>query len=375
MIERIYKYHLIESLKPGRAWILYGPRRAGKTFLFKHLLSDYQGKILEATGEDLIIRNALESESVEHIKSFFSAYDLIFIDEAQKINNVGLGLKMLVDNCPEIKVIATGSSSFELANQVGEPLTGRKFTSVLYPVSLLELHSQKGNAYIYQKLNQFLIFGMYPEVLEEKSEKGKVRLLNELRDSYLYKDILELENIKNPRKLGQLLTLLAFQVGKEVSLSELGNNLDMNKITVERYLDLLEKTFVVKRVQGFSRNLRKEITKSHRYYFLDNGILNAVINNYNDISLRNDTGLLWENFVFIERIKKNHYLENWAQPYFWRTYDQQEIDLIEETGGKLNAYEFKWKPKKSRAPIAWAKNYPEAGYDTITQENFINFCT
>jgi len=361
---------------PNRALILYGPRRVGKTFLLNRAKSDLKGKVFYGTGEDLEVRDILQSESVEKIKGSFGGYDWVIIDEAQKVDRIGHGLKIALDHLPEVRFIATGSSSFELADQIGEPLTGRKITLTLYPLSTLELKRHQGGVELMQSLDSRLIFGSYPEIMATTDHNRKTVLLKELRDSYLYKDILELENLRNAKKITDLLQLIAWQVGKEVSLHELGTQLGMDKRTVERYLDLLEKAFVLVNVRGFSRNLRKEITKTSRYYFLDNGILNAVLNNFNPVSMRSDKGALWENFIFMERLKFRSYTATNAAMYFWRTYDRQEIDLVENSDGNLHGYEFKYSPKKvARAPAAWKKAYPNATFQTITRDNWIEFVT
>ncbi len=375
MYYRYLKNKIESSLQPGKVLILYGPRQVGKTFLINTILADFARPYFLGFGEDKATRDVLESESITTLRSYFSGYDLIIIDEAQKVENIGAGLKLLVDHIPDIKVLATGSSSFDLANKTGEPLTGRKKTLTLYPISALELKQQFGPMEVGQLLEELLIFGSYPETLGIKNNNERVSYLNELRDSYLYKDILELENLRNSRKLSDLLTLLAFQVGKEVSLSELGSQVELSKQTVERYLDLLEKAFVIKNVRGFSRNLRKEVTKTSRYYFFDNGVRNSVINNFNPLSLRNDIGMLWENFLFIERMKKQDYVEQYSNYYFWRTYDKQEIDLIEEQGGQLSGFEFSYKKAKRTIPRDWKNSYPNATYDIITKDNFLPFIT
>lgn len=373
MIRRYYSSRLPELLQAGKVLALYGPRRAGKTTLLKELVGSFQGHHFMTTGEDRTIQELFASQSVNAIKNSFTSYDIVVIDEAQAIKDVGLGLKMLVDSLPNLKVVASGSSSFELSSKIGEPLTGRKRTLTLFPISALELSENYGNMNIRQRLDELLIYGCYPEVLTTDGFSAKAELLAELRDSYLFKDILSLDRIRNPKKLHDLLTLLTFQIGKEVSLSELGGSLGLSKQTVERYLDLLEKGFVIKRLTGFSRNLRKEVSKTCRYYFLDNGILNAVINNFNPPSLRNDIGALWENYLFSERMKKQVYQGARTNSYFWRTYDQQEVDLVEEMDGKLSGYEFKWKPKKVKAPKAWHDAYPEASFEVVSQENFLEF--
>ena len=284
----------------------------------------------------------MESQDFSKIIPFFQNYDLIVIDEAQKVENIGLALKIIVDQIPGIKVIATGSSSFDLSNKVGEPLVGRQTIIKLYPLALLELKDAFGGAYAFENLENMLVYGSYPEAVVSNSFEKKVTYLTQIRDSYLFKDILELENIKSARKIHDLLRLVAFQVGGEVSLHELGNQLGMSKNTIERYLDLLEKAFVLINLRGFSKNLRKEVTKTSKYYFYDNGIRNAVIGNFKLLNERNDIGQLWENFLFTERLKKQEYYKIYAGNYFWRTWDQKEIDLVEERDGKLYGYEFKY---------------------------------
>ncbi|OQA89003.1 MAG: hypothetical protein BWY31_00188 [Lentisphaerae bacterium ADurb.Bin242] len=372
-IKRFYQGELGSLIQPGKVLALYGPRRAGKTTLLKDFLSSFPGKYFLGSGEDKSVRDVLSSEDVNLIRSSFSGYELVVIDEAQSIPNVGKGLKLLVDHLPEVKVIASGSSSFELANTIGEPLTGRKKTLTLYPVSAIEIASEFGNMVLRQRLEELLIYGSYPEVLTTVNFKDKAELLLELRDSYLFKDILSFEKVRNADKLHQLLTLLVFQVGKEVSLSELGSQLGLSKQTVERYLELLEKTFVIFRVSGFSRNLRSEVTKTKRYYFYDNGVMNAVINNFNLLHLRADVGALWENYLTSERLKKQTYHRFFSNNYFWRTYERQELDWLEERDGNLFAYEFKWGDKLPKAPKLWRENYPQSEYQVINQKNFTDF--
>ena len=370
---RYYNQISDKLLQKGKVLVIYGPRRVGKTTLIENILKNYKGKYYYGVGEDINLRNILESQNLNLIKNSFTGYDLVVIDEAQTIKNIGVGLKMLVDHLKDVTVIASGSSSFDLSNKIGEPLTGRKRTIKLYPMSAIELAENTGRMEIYSRLDEMLIFGTYPEILNAPNSKDKQRLLEELRDSYLYKDILELENIRNSSKIYDLLLLLAYQVGKEVSLNELSNSLDLAKQTVERYIDLLEKSFVIKKVRGFSRNLRKEVTKTLRYYFLDNGILNAVINNFNPINIRNDIGALWENYLFSERLKKQEYHGISTENYFWRTYDRKEIDHVEVINENIFGYEFKWKKGKIKAPALWKETYPDAGFEIINKENFLDF--
>ena len=373
IFNRNYDNKLSGLLKPGKALLIYGPRRVGKTFLVKRFLSTYEGRYYSGVGEDMTLRGLIGSQDVQRIISSFKGYSLVFIDEAQKIPDIALGLKIMVDHLPDLVIIASGSSSFQLSSQLGEPLTGRYFPLFLFPLAIKELYEQFGGMYIHEHLEEFLIFGTYPEVMLMDNRLDKQEYLLNLRDSYLFKDILELENIRNADKLTDLLKLLAFQIGHEVSLNELGNTLGLAKQTVERYLDLLEKAFVIKKVRGFSRNLRSEISKSSRYYFLDNGIRNALINNFNYISSRNDIGMLWENFLFLERIKKCHYSRIFTNVYFWRTYNREEIDLVEEREGQLWGYEFKWGSKRPKPPESWLETYKDAHFECISRENFLDF--
>ena len=319
------------------------------------------------------VRNVLSSQNVETVKSFFGGYDLIVIDEAQSVTNLGMGLKMLVDWLPETQVIASGSSSYKIADEIGEPLTGRKKTLTMFPISAGELVQQDGLLSLKGRLPELLIYGMYPEIATASSEQEKREKLIELRNDYLFRDIIAFEGIRNSDKIKKLLTLVAFQPGKEVSLSELATHIGISRQVVERYLDLLEKSFVIFRMGGFSRNLRVEVTKSARYYFFDNGILNAVLNNFAQPESRPDIGMLWENWLVAERLKRNSYGSHFVNSYFWRTYSQQEIDLVEEADGKLHAFEFKWGPKISKAPKAWRDAYPESTYQIINRDNFHDF--
>ena len=372
---RYYEKRIEDYLSPGKVFVLYGLRRSGKTALIQRFLTNYSGKYFMGTGEDMTLAEIFQSRSVQRIKSSFESYDLVIIDEAQHIPEIGLGLKLLVDHLPHLKVIASGSSSFDLSNKLGEPLTGRQRVGILFPIAMLEIKQQFGPMEIIQNLEELMIFGTFPETLIAKDEKEKIDYLVTLRDSYLLKDLLILENIRNSTKLNSLLKLVAFQIGREVSLNELSNALGIAKHTVERYLDLLEKVFIIKKVGGFSRNLRKEVTKTNRYYFWDNGIRNALINNFNHFDSRDDIGMLWENFVFSERLKRNTYQRHYTNCYFWRTYDRQEIDLVEEYSGELWGYEFKWGDKLAKAPKIWLETYKNANFETINRTNFLDFVT
>lgn len=366
-----------EKLQENKVILLYGPRRVGKTTLLEEIINNLknQEKIKFVNGETAVIQEELSSQSILKLKEFIGDSSLLIVDEAQKIPNIGLNLKIIVDHIPGVKIIASGSASFSLAQKVGEPLTGRKKTVHLYPVSAKELINTKDITYYREARDNHIIFGGYPELFKLKTKEKKREYLLELIDSYLFRDILEIEQVKNPKKIRDLLSLLAFQIGKEVSLSELANNLDLHADTVYRYLDLMEKSFIIVNIRGFSRNLRKEIVKTSRYYFYDNGVRNALINNFNPISLRNDIGALWENFIVMERIKKQAYKPIHSNNYFWRTYDQKEIDFVEERDGKLYGYEIKWGNKKYKEPKLWKETYDNAEFKLINQENYLEFIT
>jgi uncharacterized protein len=328
---------------------------------------------LLVSGEDITVQDFLSSQSIEKLKTFVGTREILIIDEAQKINNIGLNLKLLLDHVPKLKIIATGSSSFDLAQHVGEPLTGRKFTLKMFPLAQLEIKTIENAAETAAHLEERLIHGSYPEVVLLKDNLSKSTYLRELVSSYLCKDIFELDGLRHSDKIIKLLQLLSFQIGKEVSYDELGRQLGMSKNTVDRYLDLLEKSFVVFKLPGFSRNLRKEVSKNSRFYFYDIGIRNALINNFNPILIRNDIGMLWENYVICERFKKQEYLKKQANNYFWRTYDRKEIDLIEEYGGKLYGYEIKWSNKKNKPPKEWLETYTGSQYSLINKTNYLKF--
>lgn len=372
LIQRIYQ-NLGDYLQESKVLVIYGPRQVGKTTLLNIFLRNTNYKYKIDTGENVRTQSLFASQDIKEIISYAQGYDLIVIDEAQKIPFIGNCLKMLVDFIPKIRVIVTGSSSFELVGQVGEPLTGRKNTLTLFPISQLELKNVFNNFELEERLEDWLIFGTYPEVVTATTKGDKMDRLKELYESYLLKDVLALERVKGLKILLDLLRLLAFQIGSEVSLSELGRQLGIDSKTVARYLDIFEKAFVVYNLRGYSGNLRKEITKKSKYYFYDNGIRNAIINNFNPIDSRNDIGQLWENYLFMERLKKNSYTKTYTNYYFWRTWDKKEIDLIEERGGKLFGYEFKWGDKKTKPPKDWTETYKNSEYTVINKENYLGF--
>ena len=367
---------LTRSVAPGKVVVVYGPRRVGKTTLIRRYVQQHDREALVVTGEDIAVREYLESQSLAKLKAFVGGRRTLIVDEAQYVRQIGLNLKLLADHVEGLRIIATGSSSFDLAQQTGEPLTGRKTTLLLLPLAQLELRAVESAHETAANLEMRLIYGSYPEVILMESNEDRVLYIKELVASYLFKDILQLEGIRHTDKLLRLLQLVAFQIGREVSVTELGAQLGMNKNTVDRYLDLLEKAYVIYGRRGFSRNLRKEITKSRRYYFYDNGIRNGLISNFNVLSLRDDIGALWENYIMAERLKHNLYTGNLAESYFWRTYDQQEIDLIEEWGGRLHAAEIKWSPRAAaRAPRGWCQAYPGGSFQVVHQGNYLGFIT
>ena len=363
-------------LKPNKVLILLGARRVGKTQLIKKYIESSNEKVLQLNGEDLNNARLLEERTLENYTRLLQNIKLLVIDEAQAIQDIGLILKFIVDNIEGIKIIATGSSMFDLANKLGEPLVGRKNTLFLYPLSQIEFSAYENYIQTTENQETRLIFGGYPELTHYQSWEEKQTYLREIVSSYLLKDILVFDGIKNSNKIYGLLRLIALQIGKEVSLQELGNQLQMSKNTVERYLDLLSKVFILFKIEGFSRNLRKEITKTSRWYFYDNGIRNAIINNYNSIQNRTDIGDLWENYLASERMKKQEYQKIFRKNYFWRTYDRQELDWLEEEAEKLSAFEFKWNEnKKSKIPTAFEKAYPEADFEVINKKNYLDFIT
>jgi len=372
MIKR--QYDIANFIKPQKVLVIFGPRRVGKTTLLNEYLSRTTLKFKLDSGDNIQTQQVLSSQDFKQIIGYAAGYDLIAIDEAQQIPNIGMGLKILVDQMPHLIVVATGSSAFDLAGAIGEPLTGRKITLVLYPFAQLELLNLYNSFEIKAKLEDFLIFGAYPEVVTAQSRQDKIALLEELVHSYLLKDVLKLDRIKGAKLLLDLLKLLAFQIGSQVSLNELATQLRIDVKTVGRYLDLFEKAFVIKRIGGFSRNLRSEVVSKAKYYFLDNGIRNAVISQFNPIDTRNDIGQLWENFLVTERLKKCAYMEIYGSFYFWRTYGGQEVDLVEEREGRLLGYEFKWsEKKKGKKPKDWLKTYSNADFQTINRDNYLEF--
>ena len=353
--------------------LLFGTRRVGKTWFIENIIGEIAVEHLFLNGEDQDVQALLATRTAANYKRVLGNTKLLIIDEAQVIPEIGKILKLLIDSFKDLTIIASGSSAFDLSNQTGEPLTGRSLTYYLYPIAQVELNGIENGLQTTQNLEDRLIFGSYPELFQLTTITEKAQYLTELVQSYLLKDILMFENIQNSAKLFELLKLIAFQVGSEVSVDELSRGLGIAKNTVDRYLDLLSKVFIIYKVGGYSNNLRKEVTKSSKWYFYDNGIRNAIVNDFRLLALRNDQGILWENYCFSERIKKMSYQQQNARHYFWRTYDQQEIDLIEVKDEQIIAVDFKWGNQKKKIPGFFAKNYPDASFTIINKENYLEF--
>lgn len=361
------------KLGARKVLMLYGTRRTGKTTIIERIFSKYRQDALLLQGEDMQVSEILQRRTTANFSRLTAGKKIVIIDEAQSIPEIGKILKLLIDAIKGITVIATGSSSFDLVYATGEPLVGRNLVFQLYPIAQAELSAVEDHIMTAQNLEQRLVYGSYPELWHIDSFQEKENYLKQMVRSYLLKDILTLENVKGADVLYKLLQLLAWQVGSQVSTVELGNSLQLNKITVERYLDLLTKVFIIYPLRGYSNNLRKEVTKSKKWYFFDNGLRNALINNFSPLSQRNDVGQLWEQYILSERIKNNAYQGHDPQYFFWRTYDGQEIDLIESHNGKLLAFECKWKNNQAKKPNAFDKAYPDAAFTIVDQENYLDF--
>jgi predicted AAA+ superfamily ATPase len=372
-IERSLYERILHDLVPNKVNVIMGTRRVGKTFLVNKIISQTSYKVLALEGEDIQVQALLAENSIANYKRLLSDTELLIIDEAQAIPEIGKKLKLMVDHIPNIRIIVTGSSAFELAQQSGEPLTGRAYFHHLYPIAQEELKPSENALQTIQNLEERLVYGGYPELYQLDTLPEKQLYLKNLVNAYLLKDILSFEGVRNADKIKSLLQLIAYQVGKEVSMQELGQSLQISKNTVEKYLDLLTKVFILKKIGGYSKNLRKEVTKSTRWYFQDNGVRNAIINDFRPLALRQDTGELWENYLAIERIKFHSYHQHYPDYYFWRTYDQQEIDWLEFENGQLSAFEFKWKNGNAKVPTAFSNAYPDATFQIVNQANYLDF--
>lgn len=369
MIERILKSKILQKLNTGKAIVLIGPRQVGKTTLINSVLENKEHLFLD--GDDPTVRNLLTNPNTEQLKSIIGNYKIVFIDEAQRIENIGITLKIITDQFKEVQLLVSGSSAFELNNQTNEPLTGRKWEYKLFPISWEELENNIGYIKSEQQVELRILHGMYPEVINNQGDE--IEVLKELTNSYLYKDILAYSGIRKPQLLEKLLRALALQIGSEVSYNELAQLIGVDKNTVSNYIDVLEKGYIVFRLPSFSRNLRNEIKTNQKIFFYDTGVRNMIIGNFNLLDSRNDKGVLWENFLISERIKKINYDNTLANSYFWRTKQQQEIDYVEEISGVLTGYEFKWNPKsKVKIPKSFGEAY-NSKVDIINRSNFREF--
>ncbi len=369
----IYKSISARLRESNKVVILYGPRQVGKTTLAKDIIEAWPGRALEISADEPRYIDILSSRDSSRLRSLVAGYDLLFLDEAQRIPDIGINLKILHDQMPSLRILVTGSSSFEIANYVKEPLTGRAWTYNLYPISYLELSSLCNPHELDSQLDERLVYGSYPELFSIASQADKTDYLYEIGSAYLYKDVLELSSIRSPSKVRDLLRMLAYQVGSEVSRSEVGTELGMSKDTIASYIDLLEKSFVIFRLSGFSRNLRKEVTRNDKIYFCDLGIRNMVIDNLKPIDQRDDAGALWENFLVVERMKKLAYTRTRVRSHFWRTYTGAELDYIEEREGTLFGFEFKFGARKAKCPNAWSSAYPGSTCQLVNRTNYLDF--
>lgn len=376
IINRELEHQVKKLLTKNKVILIMGTRRVGKTVLTETIRKGYDGEALVLNAEDFDVQELLKHRSIANYKRIIGNANLLIIDEAQVLPEIGHVLKLMIDHNPELTILATGSSSFDLANKTGDPLTGRQVYLQLYPLSQAEISVGENHVETIQNLEERLIFGSYPELFQLDNFQEKSNYLLQLVQSYLLKDILAYEGIRQSDKIIKLLRLIAFQCGGEVSYTELAGQLGMSKNTVEHYLDLLSKVFIVYKIGAYSTNLRKEVSKASKWFFYDNGIRNAIINDFRLLALRNDTGLLWENYLIAERIKRNAYDGKSVQYYFWRSYNQQEVDLIEMENGVLTAYEFKYSPtKKVKVPAAFASTYPGVSFKAISRDNYLDWIT
>jgi predicted AAA+ superfamily ATPase len=372
MIVRELEKIIVEGLYKGKAIIILGPRQVGKSTLIQELKSKMGKKTLVLNCDMSDVKKQLSGPSLSDLQRIIKDHDLVMIDEAQRVMDIGLTLKLIIDNFPQVQLIVTGSSSLDLSNQVNEPLTGRKFEYRLFPLSAKELVDHFGFLETKRNIEHRLVFGSYPDVINNPGNEPEI--LSNLAGSYLFKDVFMYQDIRKPEFVEQLIEALALQMASEVSFNELAQLLKTDPHTVQRYISLMEKAFIIFRLRSYSRNIRNELKKSRKIYFYDNGIRNALIGNYNPLSSRTDAGALWENFCISERMKYLQHNKIYAKSYFWRTTQQQEIDYIEETGGKLNAYEIKWNPARAvNFPLTFTRNYPEAETSVISIDNFWNF--
>ncbi len=373
-INRELEASIQKLLGKNKVIVMMGTRRVGKTVLAEQIKKVFNGEALVLNGEDFDVQELLKNRSVAHYKRLIGNATLLIVDEAQAVPEIGKTLKLMIDSLPSLTILATGSSSFDLANKTGDPLTGRQVQLHLHPLSLAEISTRETYLETAQNLDERLVFGSYPELFGLSTIEEKSTYLLQLVQAYLLKDILAYEGIRQSDKIVKLLRLIAFQCGAEVSYNELAAQLGISKNTVEHYLDLLSKVFIVYRLGAYSNNLRKEVSKGSKWFFYDNGIRNAIINDFRLLPLRTDTGLLWENYLLGERIKQIAYDGKNVQSFFWRNYNQQEVDLVEVENGQLRAFEFKYSPAaKVKVPPAFAAAYPEAGFQVISRDNYLDW--
>jgi predicted AAA+ superfamily ATPase len=369
MLQRTLKDTIISKLGKGKAILVIGPRQVGKTTLIREVLKESPYLFLD--GDIPAVRESLTAPSIQTLKTILGNHRYVFIDEAQRIHNIGITLKIIVGNFQDVQLVVSGSSAFELNASINEPLTGRKWEYELFPISWQELEVNGGYLYALQQLESRMVYGSYPEVINHPGEE--VELLNELAGSYLYKDILSFGGIRKPEILEKILRALAFQVGNEVSYNEIAQLVGIDKNTVSNYINLLEQSFVIFSLTSFSRNLRNEVRTNKKVYFYDNGIRNAIIQNFNPLELRQDVGALWENFLIAERKKRNAYKRNFVNSYFWRNFQQQEVDYVEEGNGEVKGFEFKWNPKaNTKVPSIFETAY-HTRVEIVNRENFRDF--
>ena len=372
-ITRVALELIQKKLQPNKVVVLLGARRVGKTKLIKKIIENLNEKYLFLNGDDVESHNLLESQSTANFNRLLGDTRFLVIDEAQEIPNIGKKLKLMVDTIPNLKVLVTGSSAFEINNQIGEPLVGRMKTINLYPISQIEFSKTENYLETRNNLEDRLIFGSYPELSKIINREDKISYLKEIVNTQLLRDIFAFEGIKKRDKIIALLQIIAFRTGSEISLESIGRDLQISKNTVEKYLDLFSKVFIIYSVSGFSKNRDNEITKMKKWYFVDNGIRNAIINSFNPLNMREDVGKLWENYLNSERIKKLNYQENHVLDYFWRTHTRQEIDRIEVKNEQIAAFEYKYGKSKSKIPTEFAKSYPDATFEIINQDNYLDY--
>ncbi|MBL7876574.1 MAG: ATP-binding protein [Cyclobacteriaceae bacterium] len=372
MIARVLENSIMAHLSSGKAIILIGPRQVGKTTLLGNLAQSIDKRVLMINCDEPDMRSMLQNKTSSELKALIGNHDVVIIDEAQRVKNIGISLKLIIEQIKNVQLIVSGSSVLELANEINEPLTGRKWEYILYPLSFQEMSSHTSLLEEKRLLANRMIYGMYPDVINHPGKEKEI--LKNLTDSYLYKDLFSFRDVRKPEVIEKILQALSLQIGSEVSYNEIADLVKSDPMTVTRYIDLLEKTMVVYRLPSFSRNLRNELKKSRKIYFYDNGVRNAIIANFQPLDLRKDAGALWENFIISERYKFTQYNSIWCNRFFWRTKQQQEIDYIEDRDGKLYAFEFKWKSTKNAKPsLTFTKAYPENEFSIITPDNYQSF--